>query len=395
MMVLTRRGWLKHDEVQVGDETIGYNLETRQNEWTRIERVVHYPQRSVWRFGNEYWSVRCTPNHRWLAEDMGTHYRYGPRPERAVLERQETVKGESLVELQHLRKSQRVVLARPMRSDSSLPISTREAALLGWIAGDGTIHEPCDYWYDRNPELAATAEAPFGYRRDGQPKKNRGGAPRKTGQRHKMSSLDIRIGQAKREHFAAIEDAVTGIPGVSWYVETRRHPRRDVHVWRLSTEYSKDLLARAGNPRADAIAQVLAMSDTQREAWLNAIIAAEGNRSATRTVIYQNDGPVADAIELAVHLSGKRPGRTKAREGHWAIRVAMPHIGGLGRNRLLEPAGPQDVWCVTTELGTWTAQQDGHVFLTGNSGCGRGGAITEPVIGRTRIAVFSLRPGAQ
>jgi hypothetical protein len=58
------------------------------------------------------------------------------------------------------------------------------------------------------------------------------------------------------------------------------------------------------------------------------------------------------------------------------------HAGGPSRNSFREPAGYQDVWCVTTTLGTWTAKQEGHVFLTGNSGCGKGGAITEPVIGR-------------
>ena len=48
------------------------------------------------------------------------------------------------------------------------------------------------------------------------------------------------------------------------------------------------------------------MSADQRTAWLGAIIAAEGHRGETKTTVYQNDGPVADAIELAIYLSGYR-----------------------------------------------------------------------------------------
>jgi len=29
----------------------------------------------------------------------------------------------------------------------------------------------------------------------------------------------------------------------------------------------------------------------------------------------------------------------------------------------------QTVWCVTTDLGTWTAKNDVHVFLTGDGEC--------------------------
>src|SRR5438874_693698 len=41
MMILTRRGWLKHDEVQVGDQTVGYNETTGRSEWTPVTAVVH------------------------------------------------------------------------------------------------------------------------------------------------------------------------------------------------------------------------------------------------------------------------------------------------------------------------------------------------------------------
>src|SRR5215475_1896495 len=114
----------------------------------------------------------------------------------------------------------------------------------------------------------------------------------------------------------------------------------------------------------DAVTQVLAMSDEQRAAWLDAITAAEGTRSGSRVVIYQDDGPIADAIELAIYLSGRRPSRSKDPRNDklaWRFGSVAPYVGGAGRRRFIADAGVQEVWCPTTELGTWTAQQDGQV----------------------------------
>lgn len=61
-LILTRRGWLSHDEVQIGDETIGYNPETGLSEWTPVTEV-HHGAGELRRFGTtSQWSAaRATP----------------------------------------------------------------------------------------------------------------------------------------------------------------------------------------------------------------------------------------------------------------------------------------------------------------------------------------------
>ncbi|MWA08728.1 peptidoglycan DD-metalloendopeptidase family protein [Streptomyces sp. BA2] len=396
--ILTRRGWLRYDEVRVGDETIGYNLATGKSEWTSITDV-HHGAGELRRFGTEKWSANSTPNHRWLVErteplcevaDLGdipaglcqcgcgeaTTLAKNSNPAKGVVRgrpnlyvhghhtrgrrRDPAAADEFFVQQQDLKRRQRIVLARPAETTSGLDITVQEAALLAWVAGDGWQVKP-------RPSRGVNAEK--GYKSGSRP-------------------MTYHIGQTKELNWAAIDAAVDGHGRVCRTRE--RHVngelRRD-REWRLAAPYARDLTERAGNPKTECVEQVLAMSTEQREAWLNAIIKAEGHVSAAHgerkpvTQISQKAGPLADAIVLAVYLSGQRPSvyvstRTGGRRGTvpvWTITLTSPHLGEprkvVGGKEVWkdESMGVQPVWCVTTELGTWTARQEENVFLTGNS----------------------------
>ncbi|MEV7684462.1 phage tail tape measure protein [Streptomyces bungoensis] len=397
-LILTRRGWLRHDEVRVGDETIGNNLTTGRSEWTRITDV-HHGVGELRRFGTSQWSAVSTPQHRWLVErtealcdlppEPGT-IPYGmcqcgcgkptkparnPVPDKGIergmpnlyvhghhargKRRNPDAANEYFVQQQELQRGQRIVLARPAQTEAGLDITVREAALLAWIAGDGWQVQP-------RPVRGRNAEK--GYKSGSRP-------------------MTYHVGQTKQQHWEAIEAAIDGHGTVARTRE--RHVNGEVRYdreWRLSAPYARDLTERAGNPKTDCVRQVLAMSTEQRAAWLDAIIRAEGNvtrkgNRAAVTQITQKAGPLADAIVLAVYLSGRRPSvyvskRIGGRHGMvpvWTITVCAPRTGERretvgGKDCWTETSlGVQNVWCVTTELGTWTARQGDDVFLTGNS----------------------------
>jgi hypothetical protein len=115
---------------------------------------------------------------------------------------------------------------------------------------------------------------------------------------------------------------------------------------------------------------VLALSPEQRSAWLDAMIDAEGHTADGFTRIAQNDGPVAQAITLAVYLEGWRPTfsrfrrlRTQHRPGG-QIGMARPHAAPS----MFAPPQimlGQEVFRVVTELGSWTMRQDTRIMLTG------------------------------
>jgi hypothetical protein len=221
----------------------------------------------------------------------------------------------------------RLLLAAPADTGRGLHVTAQEAALLGWIAGDGCVSP-------------AT----------------------------KRRGLQVSIGQTKRKHFPAIEAALEGIPHSRY-----EYPERTQSVtWMVKPDYAKDLIARAGHPKHEAFRQVLAMYPEQRDAWLQAMTAAEGHIDERgRAVLHQTLGAIHDAIVLAFYLSGRRPRVLPHTRNHerWtdsdAVSGNIPVVtGGYLRK---EGAGHGSAWSVSTELGTCTLEEDGHVFLTGNS----------------------------
>jgi WXG100 family type VII secretion target len=322
-LILTRRGWLKHDEVGEADQTVGYNPWTGRSEWTPINQVVHYEHAPLIRIGHSRWHATVTPNHRWLSQPRGQQQNRGEKIPRWVA-------------TDAIRSRDRILLAAPADTVSRLEITVDEAAILGWIAGDGHV-----------------------------------------GTRKRRPTVSI--AQSRPEMAERLRSLLKDVPhAVCAGGRGGRGPR---HQFRLHHEYAQDLLRRSGWPEKDAVQIVLAMSAEQRAAWLGAVIDAAGTRSLRpgyarpRAVIHQAGGPLLDAIKLAVYLSGARPSAgILSGKDQWApcfaVGINKPVVTSLFLCR--EDAGRGPAWCVKTELGSWTAEQNGHIFLTGNSNAAAG-----------------------
>jgi hypothetical protein len=160
-------------------------------------------------------------------------------------------------------------------------------------------------------------------------------------------------------------------------VRQRPGNAQPAHAFRLRRAYVTDLVKRSRLMETGAEAFVLMFSPDQRAAWLDAMIDAEGHRMRGKKAahrefvrIVQVNGPLQDAIKLAVFLEGYRPtfsANSAERNGYkpaGAVGMAQPHVVPVmfDEPKVLER---QEVWCVKTRLETWTARQDGQVFLTG------------------------------
>jgi len=222
--------------------------------------------------------------------------------------------------------------AAPAETGSGPAISLREAELLGWVLGDGWVI----HFKSRTPESTHW-------------RTQRGTRP------------SVRLGQSKPEHVKRIDQMVSGLL-FTRTVRRIKKPNGEVSelplvTWEFHRPYSAELLRRSGYNHQDPVPFVLSLSLGQREAFLRGVFGAEG------------------------YLSGMRPGFTPWRmETRRNLDCANPKTGGdiretkpfLGGEKIRrEDAGRGTVWCVTTDLGTWTMRQGQQVMLTGN-GLNRG-----------------------
>lgn len=354
--ILTRRGWLQHDEVRPGDETIGYNPASGRSEWTPVTRVLHYEDARVLRIGNGQWHADVTPDHRWWSDTMvriqpahetcpecGWVPRGTRQPARGVQVHRNKIHGVpraggpantprgEFVRTTDLGHGHRIRVAAVADTDGIPGLSVEDAAVIGWLMGDGHV---------------SVAENGQGW--------------------------DASIYQSKPAQVERIRALLAYVPHTE-VVRQRRPGILPAHQFRLRRAYVTGLLKRAGWPERSPERFVLALSADQRAGWLAAMIDAEGHTSDGFTRIAQNDGDVAEAIRLAVYLEGWRPTysrfrRTEPQHGAGGqFGMARPHIAPAMFTEQ-EPQSRQPVWCVETGLGTWTMWQDGgQPCLTGNS----------------------------
>ncbi len=418
--ILTRRGWLSHEEVQIGDETIGFNPVTGCSEWTPVTRVVRYENAEVWRIGNKHLHADVTPNHRWWSDTLtrvqpafetcpecGWEPRGRKMPARGVQVHRMKIHGVAsargplnnlrgeFVRTEDLGGGHRLRLAAPADTAGIPGLSLEEVRIIAWLQGDGTIApfsakpEICPEcgWlpgterHNRHPAQPGNSVAVHRAKKHGMTKDRTSG---------ELAGYDGSIWQSKPAQIVKLRALLATVE----HTEAVRHRGGNTQpawVFRLRRAYVTDLLKRSRLMETGPEAFVLALSPDQRATWLDSMIDAEGHRQPVPAAggrrrgaggefvrIAQINGPLQDAIKLAVYLEGYRPTFSALSaerhgfkpSGH--VGMARPHVAPsmFSPHQVLER---QPVWCVTTELGTWTAKGgDGLPFLTGNSNAAAG-----------------------
>ena len=319
--ILTRAGWRRHDQVQVGDETLGFDPESGGTRWTKILSVHHYDDAPMIWFGGKKWGVRCTPNHRWL---VCGHPENGN--EKCGRRRKEQRLGSTTFamtdgSLDGIAQSRQLVVSAPRLDEPERTITGREAAIIAWIVTDGHIAK---------------------------------------GKNGKTCSAVIT--QGKKVGIEALDKLLRGT----------KHTKSDwrsfdgCYHYRISADAFNGLLERTGwdGTKASLPALVLGMDNMALKYFMEACWLAEGDQSREGR-LWQNDGPVLDAMALAGFMLGKAPvitGNKKCKA--LGLNRPMFRHKAVDAIRQLENA---PAWCVTTELGTWTMRQRGVITLTGNS----------------------------
>lgn len=327
--ILTRSGFRSYDEIAVGDEVLSYDCEADTCRWVVLEAVSVYEDQPLVAMKSRSLSVVCTPEHTWPTR------RY-QRSRNSRISYQSLVKCIDLPAIPN--RPMLVVAAKASGGDS--PITSEEAAVLGWMITDGTM-------------------------------------------RHSNSGkVRVHIDQSKAPYVEEIRELV-GVHASSEQVKGagqrtfptgRTYATRPSHRFNLRQEYVDDLLAKAGvRIRADFPALATRLSQPARAAMLAAMLHADGsnkrsgNRSGAAWVFGKQNPHVVETFQILAALEGRALGRASV-DSTGLVRQCLRVNRHLSTGAIrFEEVGRGPVWCPTTPLGTWIMRWRNQVIITGNT----------------------------
>lgn len=303
-MILTKRGWLRHDEVQVGDETPGLDGRNRTT-WTKITAVHHPGRQKVYRFGHSSWGFRVTEDHRW---SVGKRVRGLPFGYSEPVFR----------ETKDIKRNDCLYVAGELDDDGQEFITDQEVKLLAWV-----YYSPSH----RKPYMPYRVEA--------------------SGSR--IPKLE-----------AVMKEAGVACTECLEYSDTYKS-------FTMNTSHVVSLMERSGLNACTMEQFLIRLPRRQRHLWLEAAWDARGYWNAgTRGLRVRQS--MVDTTVLAASLCGRRTSvreaKKETKEGYLVSLLGREHV--TMQTAGLDYLGMEEVWCVTTELGTWTARQDHTVAVTGN-----------------------------
>ncbi len=367
--ILTKRGWRKWNELCPEDQTLGYFK--GELHWTSITETKVFKDQPVVRFGNYYWNTVATENHRWLARPRNKTRQPTMCPECGWLPA--TGRRQKLGSIKHPTKSVSIHRVRAhgykppkdhldgfgepefmttrqawLEEDAQLQLTgyamggqssctPDEARILAWILSDGSI------WKDRARPNAVNAS----------------------------------ITQSRKKFHKEIKDLLEREDA---YTKAYWRESTECYVFHVKAAYARRLWNSYG--LEDLTAFVLSLTNESRKAWAEVWYMAEGTYSGARGAkiirksrsLAQNLGQKLDAIALTFFLEGHLPLITsknnKLPPKCMNMTVGKTPIGNSKNThrKIYEDAGRCDVWCPTTELGTWVARDNnGRIFVTANS----------------------------
>lgn len=318
---LTRDGWKLHDELSIGEEVLAYDCEADECRWVPLLAVRVFEESPLVRLSSRSFDAVCTPDHRWIVENVGWKGKR-TRRERHTHE---------------LKTSDSIVVAAKAKGGDH-PLSQRDAAILGWLATDGSLR------YQTVGEF--------------------GPYPRAYIQQSKPNHVDEIRELLGDDAYESVEQPREGGHGI---VATKV-----AHRFSLKSGYLRHLLETANlHDWPDLIPLVTRLSEPARANMLDAMLKGDGHlkRGKYRVFGKGRKTGVMQAFEILATLEGVALGvPSRASKGDVPLRT-------LRENRLVNtnylkqlPEAPEKVWCPTTPLDTWVMRDSsGTITISGNT----------------------------
>ena len=327
-LALTKEGWKTYAEIEVGDMVLGLNGDIL--EWTPVRHKVRYEDAPLMQISNNHFKAVTTPNHRWVSRRRVRSWKKGSRGVQQGSTQLFTT-SDTVV------REDSLVISAPVADECRLPVTDDEAALIGFVYGDGSVHK---------------STKPHG------PARGRDGS--KVG-------FSVSFAQSKPAGVKYIEALLARL-GIKYRKALRRNNggRSTIFVWKLDPAEMRSLWQRAGLwEEQDFERFVLALGSQHRRAFLEGVWQAEGHLIGGHRLYTQNKGSYAEGIRLAIFMTGHNCTSYDKSDKCIEMREAKATVTGQRMCKLYLPSAA--VWCIKTDLDTWVMRQGDRIMLTGNT----------------------------
>lgn len=317
--ILTRQGWKTYSQLTVGEEVAAYDQEKESIVWTNLRAIYLSPAHKLYRVHSKSFDFTCTENHGWICDisDFG---------KKKADTHEKTTRKEypAKISTKDLKTHHRIRVAAQSDCAGNLPITPREAAILGWIVTDGHIR------YEKHGGVG-----------------------------------NVSIAQSKRKYANTIRELLGADCTGEYLAKTN-----DCITFNIKRAAIQDIFIRAGFRDKSDLSRIAGNLNRQcRAAMLQAFLEADGWKERNTWCFSQLPGPVLDAFQILAVLSGYRLGATIKRKADEVrtIKLSSGRDHSCVADMDITDTGRQEtVWCPTTDFGTCVIRQNGYVTITGN-----------------------------
>ncbi len=333
--ILTKRGWLRYDELELDDEVAGYDVDTQSSRWTNLDKVNIFDYDgdmvTVERRGL---SMFLTPDHRCVVD-----YRQSRDVNRAS--------GDvHIVNARDLKRGHYIPRSSTWDEYGEKSIGVDLAALCGWVAAEGNYNGKYKYVYlsqsqSWNPEHVAEIDALLS----------------------RLPNFPI-----NREGRHTVRRSVKEL----WRHERHRNGKIEVE-WRLPLGLGQEIQRLMPDKLLGP--WCLELPPDERRALLHAFIDGDGAPNGRNGwQIFQKLRQNLDILQMIAVTLGYKSNLSPSADGSkWVLYVqnSRKFVSLNGRAERDRQEIPREhyrgvVWCPTTGTGTWFARRNGSVFITGN-----------------------------
>lgn len=329
--VLTRGGWKNYADLYIGQEVLSYNTEKGVNEFCKITDIVHFTNAQTVEIGTTIWKLESTPDHRWYG------WKYYQKDGKRFLKKHFFTTTEEMNMQFNILNS-----ANYVGGDRDIP--THYVELVGWILSDGYLSV--------SKFTGKTSQGLDGRRRE----------------------VRCSLSQLPRKY---LDDIIICLDSCGLSYNLNVIEDSGVVNIKLKSSEMREFMKSSGIPfeskhDADYTPWLLSLNKECLEAFVSAFWKADGwtkgkSESDPIKVMYQNQGSILESVKVACYLLGYGVTVGGFSEGKRSFRYNdRPHL--TMQTAYKKPLRKTDVFCLTTENGTFVIKQNDKITITGNCG---------------------------